>query len=331
MKPSRLFSLVVAPFLALAAVLASGFPIPGKPVRMVVPFPAGAEAADATARVVAQRLSHALDVPVVVENRPGGGTVIGNQAVASAPPDGHTLLYGVWTSFTMLPHQLSKRPYDERRDFTPITLVARSPMQLVVNASLPITNLRELVAYAKAHPGKLSYGSWQTGGLNHVYLEMLKADAGIDIVQVPYKGPVDALRDLLEGRVHLMMNASRSVLLNVRTGKLRSLAASSATRVPAWIEVPTFAEQGFAGYDHTGGIAIFGPARMPPQTVKRLNAEFSRILRSPDVIEVFTRAVPSFEVEPSTPEALASLVNEQYETMGVIIRRLGIRIDRNEN
>jgi tripartite-type tricarboxylate transporter receptor subunit TctC len=156
---------------------------------------------------------------------------------------------------------------------------------------------------------------------------MLKADTGIDLVQVPYNSPMDALRDLLEGRIHLMMNASQSILSNVRTGKLRSLAASSATRVPAWMEVPTFAEQGFAGYDHTGGIAIFGPARMPPETVKRLNTEFATILRSPDVIEVFTRTVPSFEVEPSTPKALASLVNEQYEKMGIIIRRLGIRID----
>src|SRR5687768_5869912 len=219
MKPPGWFSLVAAPFLALAAMLASAFPIAGKPVRIVVPFPPGAEAADTTARVVAQRLSQALNVPVVVENRPGGGTVIGNQAVASALPDGHTLLYGVWTSFTLLPHQLSKRPYDERRDFTPITLVARSPMQLVVNASLPITNLSELIGYAKAHPGKLSHGSFQTGGLNHVYLEMLKADTGIDLVQVPYNSPVDALSDLLEGRIHLMMNASQSVLANVRTGK----------------------------------------------------------------------------------------------------------------
>ena len=327
MKLSRAVAFSVLVLLLTVAVSAVAFPIAGKPVRLVVPFPPGSDAFDGTARIVAQRLGPALNVPVIVENRPGAGTVIGNQVVASSPPDGHTLLYGAWTAFTMLPHQVANRPYDELRDFTPITQVARSGMVLLVNASVPVHDLKDLIAHARENPGKLSYASWQLGGLNHVYVEMLKADAGLDIVHIPYKGPPDALKDLIEGRVHVMMGASQAHLSYVRAGKLRSLAAANARRVPGWPDVQTFAEQGLRGYDHAGGIAVFGPAKMPSYVVTRLNDEFSKILRSPEVIELITRAVPTLEVEPSTPEALSAFVKAQHEQMGVVIRRLGIRID----
>ena len=320
-------TVVVLLWLVSFAISAGAFLVPGKPVRLVVPFPPGSDAFDGTARIVAQRLGPALGVPVVVENRPGAGTVIGNQVVASSPPDGHTLLYGASTSLTLLPHQVARLPYDALRDFTPITLVARSGMVLLVSAAVPVNDVGELIAYAKAHPGKLSYAAWQLGGLNHVYMEMLKADAGLDIVQVPYKGPPDAVKDLIEGRVQLMMGASQLHLSYVRSGKLRSLAAANSGRVPGWREVPTFAEQGLQGYDHSGGIAVFGPAHMPAHVVARLNDEFARILRAPDVVELMTRAVPTLEVAPSTPEALGALVKAQHEQMGAVIRRLGIRIE----
>lgn len=327
MKLWRTIQLAFMAWLLFAAVSAAAFPVSGKPVRLVVPFPPGSEAFDGTARVVAQRLGPALNTPVVVDNRPGGGTVIGNQIVASSAPDGHTLLYGVWTAFTMLPHQLAQRSYDELRDFTPITHVARSGLVLLANASIPAGNVEELIAHARSNPGKLSFASWQFGGLNHVYLEMFKADAGLQIVHVPYKGPPDALRDLIEGRVQLMMGAGQAHLAFVRAGRLRSIAAASTGRIPGWLDVPTFAEQGLPGYDHAGGIAVFGPAKMPPEVVRRLNDEFAKILRSPEVIELFSRAVPSFEVEPSTPEALGAFVKAQHEKMGAVIRRLGIKID----
>ncbi len=327
MKHSARFAIALAPLLLAAVASAGAFPIAGKPIRLVVPFPAGSEAFDGTARIVAQRLGPALNIPVVVDNRPGGGTIIGNQLVASSPPDGHTLLYGVWTSFTMLPHQLAQRPYDELRDFTPITQVARSGLVLLANASIPASNVQELIAYVKANPGKLSFASWQFGGLNHVYLEMLKADAGLQMVHVPYKGPPDALKDLLEGRVQLMMGAGHAHLAYVRSGKLRTIATASPGRIPGWGDVPTFAEQGLSGYENAGGIAVFGPAKLPREVVRRLNEEFAKILRSPEVIELFTRAVPSFEVEPSTPEALGAFVKAQHEQMGAVIRRLGIKIE----
>jgi tripartite-type tricarboxylate transporter receptor subunit TctC len=227
MTYSRQFAIALVPLLVTAIASAGAFPIAGKPIRLVVPFPAGGPALDGTARIVAEKLRPTLGVPVIVENRPGAGTVVGNAAVASAAPDGHTLLYGVGTAFTMLPHQLAKRPYDEFQDFTPITLVATSPLFMAAHASVPASNVRELVAFAKANPGTLSFGSWQFGGINHVVLEQLKVEQALDMVHVPYKGPDDALKDLMEGRVHLMMGAGVTLLGLVKSGKLRALGAAS--------------------------------------------------------------------------------------------------------
>ena len=316
---------------ALVGLLLSGmafaFPIKDKPVRLIVPFPPGAEAFDGTARVIAQRLGPALGVPVVIENRPGAGAVIANQAVAVSPPDGHTLLYGVVTSFTMLPHQLAKRPYDEFREFTPITHVARSPLVLGMHPSVPGSNLQEAIAHAKAHPGKLSFGSWQFGGMNHVYLEMLKLASGAEMVHVPYKSPTDSLNDLLEGRIHLMMGGTSAFLSLARAGRIKLIGITSANRSPALPEVGTFSEQGFAGFDYEGSLAVLGPANMPRDAVKRLNEEIARILRAPEVVEFFLKVVPTFEVEASSPEELGAMMKAQYDYMGRIIRRLGIRIE----
>ena len=313
--------------LLLGASTANAFPIGGRPIRLVVPYPAGGEVLDGTARLLAHRLGDALGVSVVVENRPGAGNVLGNQTVAASVADGHTLLYSAVTSFTMLPHQLSKRPYDELRDFTPITTVFRSALALFAHPSLPANDVRDLIAHAKANPGKVTFASWQLGGLNHVYLEMLRSDTGADMLHVPYKSTLDAQRDLAEGRVHLMMAANATLAGWVRAGKLKALGVSSPARMPAMNEVPTFREQGFPGYEHAGTLAIFGPAKLAPEVVKRLNTEFVRILRSSEVIDFFSRVAPLAEVEPCTPEELSALVKTQSEYFGPIIRKLGIRID----
>lgn len=327
MKNSSRFAIVVVPLLLIAMASAGAFPIAAKPIRLVVPFPAGSPALDGTARIVAEKLRPALGVPVIVDNRPGGGTVVGNAAVASAAPDGHTLLYGVGTAFTMLPHQLTKRPYDEFRDFTPITLVATSPLFMAAHASVPASNVRELVAFAKANPGKLSFGSWQFGGINHVVLEQLKVEQALDMVHVPYKGPEDALKDLIEGRVQVMMGASVTLLGLVKSGKLRALGAASNSRMRSMPELRTFAEQGFAGYDYVGTLIVMGPAKLPPDIVRRLNSELVRVLREPETMAFFTKAAPTFDVSPSTPEELGALLRAQHGAMEPLIRRLGIRID----
>jgi tripartite-type tricarboxylate transporter receptor subunit TctC len=327
MKLCRRLAVVFAPWLLLACTSAGAFPTAGKPVRLVVPFAPGAEAFDGTARVIAHHLSSALGTPVVVENRPGAGAVIANQAVATSAPDGHTVLYGVVTSFTMLPHQLAKRPYDEFRDFTPITHVASSALILGVHPSVPANNLKELISYASANPGKLSFGSWQFGGLNHISIELLNSAAGGAMVHVPYKNPTDSWNDLLNGRIHMLMSSTSGFISMGRAGRIRMLAITSRSRSSGVPEVPTFAEQGFEGFEHSGSIALFGPANMPDRAVTRLNQEVGRILRTPEVVAFFQKVVPTFEVKPSTPEELDAMMKAQYEYMGPTIKRLGIRVD----
>jgi tripartite-type tricarboxylate transporter receptor subunit TctC len=324
---SKLIAALAAVLAFVAATAALAFPIAGKPIRVIVPFPAGGEVIDGTARVIAHRLGEALGASVIVENRPGAGNVIGNQAVAASLPDGHTLLYGAVTSFTLLPHQLSKRPYDEFRDFTPITHVARFALFLVSHPSLPVENLRGLIEYAKANPGKISFASWQLGGLNHLYLELLKAETGVDLLHVPYKSFLDSQRDLIEGRIHLMMSGTSTNLSWARSGRLKILGVASAKRMSGLQEFPTFGEQGLRGFDQTGSLAFFGPAGLPFEIVKRLNNELARILRSPEFVDFVARVSPAGEVEPSSPEELAALIRAQYDHMGPIIRRLGIRLD----
>ena len=311
----------------IAASAAHGFPISGKPIRLIVPFPAGGEIIDASSRYLGQQLGEALGVAVIVENRPGAGTVIGNQVVASSPPDGHTLLYGASTAFTMLPHQLSNRPYDEFRDFTPITNVLDTALFLAAHSSVPAKDLKELVAYAKANPGKLSYAAWQLGGLNHVCFEMLKRDAGIDILYVPYKSFLDAQRDVYDGRVQLIFSATQTHVGMIRSGKLQGLAVIGNARMYGLEDVATFAEQGYKGYETIGGLAILGPARLPPDVIKRLNQELTRILRLPETIAFVRKINPSAVVRPSSPEELSAQLRAQHDYWSPILRRLGIRLD----
>jgi tripartite-type tricarboxylate transporter receptor subunit TctC len=278
-------------------------------------------------RLLTPRMSELLGQTILVENRPGAGSTVGTDYVAKQPPDGYTFLLAGASVMVTNPVVRKDLPYDPLRDFTPITTVFRSALVLFAHPSLPANDLRDLIAYAKANPGKVTFASWQLGGLNHVYLEMLRSDTGADMLHVPYKSGLDAQRDLVEGRIHMMMGANATQMAWVRAGKLKALGVPSGARLRAVNEVPTFREQGFSGYEHAGTMAIFGPAKLPPEVVKRLNSELVRILRSSDVIDFFIRVAPLAEVEPSTPEELGALVRTQSEYFGPIIRKLGIRID----
>ena len=222
---------------------AQSFPIPGRRVRVVVPFPPGGQA-DFQARLIAPKLSAALGVPVVVDNRPGASSIIGVQEVARAAPDGHTLLYTIASPIVVNPHLFAKLPYDPLRDLTPITLTAVTAQVLVAHVSVPANDIKELVAYAKAHPGKLSFGSYGSGTSSHLYGEMLKASAGIDVVHVPYKGAADATKDLVAGRIDLMFMALTAPLPYVRQGKLKVLGVVGDKRIASLPGVPAIPEQG---------------------------------------------------------------------------------------
>src|SRR5258705_7496135 len=225
MRPHRLmFAALASSAIAAMPLLsaAQSFPVPGRQVRIVVPFPPGGQA-DFQARLIAPKLSAALGVPVVVDNRAGASSIIGVQEVAKAAPDGHTLLYTIASPIVVNPHLFAKLPYDPLRDLTPITLTAVSAQLLVAHASLPANDIKELVAYAKANPGKLNFGSYGPGTSSHLYGEMFKASAGIDIVHVPYKGAADATKDLVAGRCVVMFMTLTAPLPFVRQGTLKVL------------------------------------------------------------------------------------------------------------
>ena len=308
--------------LALAAPAAGGpFPIPGKPVRVVVGFAAGG-GTDLQARLLAPRLAEALGVPVVVDNRPGASTMLAAQEVARATPDGHTILYTFNGTFTQNPHTLANVPYDAFRDFAPLSLAARGPLVLVVHPSLPARDLAELVAYGRAHPGTLSYASFGVGTSSHLIGELFARQAGIAMTHVPYKGAADAAKDLLSGRVPLMVDSAASALPLVRAGRLRALAVVAERRSPWLADVPTFAEQGYRDLDLEGWLGFFGPAGLPPDVIEALHRAIARALASGEVRDGF--ALGAYDAVGSTPAELAAKVRDTHARWGRLVRELGV-------
>ncbi len=279
----------IATAVALAALSATPFAgaqatYPTKPIRIVVPFPAGGTT-DILARAVAQRLSETLGQPAVVDNRPGAGGNIGAELVAKAPADGHTLLMGTVGTHAINASLYSKMPYDHVRDFAPIILVAGVPNVLVVYPSVPVGSVKELIAYAKANPGKLNFASSGSGTSIHLAGELFKTMAGVQMAHVPYKGSAPAVTDLLGGQVQLMFDNLPSALPHIKAGKLKALAVTSATRAAALPDVPTIAESGLAGFDATSWFGLLAPAGTPQPIIARLNNEVAKWLASAEAKE----------------------------------------------
>lgn len=254
---------------------------PNKTIRYVVPYPPGGFN-DTMGRIFAQKLSEAWGVPVVVENRPGGGTLIGTDSVAKAPPDGYTLL-GVAFPFGTNPSIYKSLPYDTVKDFTPLIFAGQTQNLLVIRPSMPIQSVQEFIDYAKKNPGKVSYGSTGIGSSNHLSMELFKSMAGIDIVHVPYKGSAPMVNDLLGGHIDTAFDNTPNVLPQVNGGKLRALGVSSTARSPLASEVPTVSEAGVRGYEVTVWFGVVGPAGMKPELVRKLNTEMNAILKTDDV------------------------------------------------
>jgi tripartite-type tricarboxylate transporter receptor subunit TctC len=254
---------------------------PSRTIRYIVPYPPGAFN-DTLARIVSQKLQDAWGVPVVVENRPGGSTLIGSEAVAKAPPDGYTIL-GVAFPFGANPSIFKSLPYDTVKDFTPLILAGQTQNLIVVRPSLPVNSLKEFIDYAEKNPGKVSYGSTGTGSSNHLSMELFKSMAGVDIVHVPYKGSAPMVNDLLGGHIDVAFDNTPNVLPQVNAGKLRALAASSTTRSTLAPNVPTVSEAGVPGYEVTVWFGIVGPAGMKPEVVEKLNTAINAIFKMDDV------------------------------------------------
>ena len=295
----RCVAIATSFLLVASAVAAGGEAYPAHAIRLVVPFPPGGST-DILARPIAQKLSQALGQQVVVENRGGAGGTIGAAAVAQSAPDGYTLLMGHIGTLAVAPSLYPKLPYDPRTSFAPVSMVAILPNVLVVNPSNPAKNVREFIAYAKAHPGALTYSSGGNGSAAHIAFEMFKQEAGIDVVHIPYRGTAPSLTDVIAGQVAATMTGVAPVLPFVRSGQLRALGVSGRERSPALPDVPTIAEQGVKDFEATQWYGLVAPAGTPAAIVERLNSELRKILASPETSELFASlgAVPS----PSSPE-----------------------------
>jgi tripartite-type tricarboxylate transporter receptor subunit TctC len=309
---------------ALAApALAQQFPQPGKPIRIIVPFPPGG-ATDLQARAIAQKMNASMGIPVTVENKPGGSTVIGAREVQRAAPDGHTLLYTI-TTHVQIPMIFKPAPFDTFKDFTPITAGGLGGTVLTVHSSIPANNVRELIAHIKANPGKLSYASFGTGSTAHLNGEMLRRAGGLDIVHVPYKGAADATRDMLGGQVHLFFDGVNTAIANSKTGKVKMLAAATDRRIPLLPDLPTMREQGLdIGID--GFLAFFGPAGMPPAVVEAVYRELAKAIATQEVKDLFFNI--GYETGGMPPADFERLVKSLQERWGAVIRELGISIQQ---
>jgi tripartite-type tricarboxylate transporter receptor subunit TctC len=322
MKINALRALLALAGFCVAA-LASAQPYPSKAIRVVVAFAPGG-IADFAARSVSQKLSETLGVPVVVENRAGAGGITGAEVVAKSPPDGYTLLV-TSISHTINPSIRKNLPFDAVRDFAPVTLIADAPNFLVVHPSLPPKSAKELVAFARARPGQITYASSGTGTSTHLSGELFKSLARIDLVHVPYKGGGPAVIDLMGGHVLMMFSTLPSVLQQVRAGKLRGLAVTGGRRFPAAREFPTMIEAGIAGFEVSGWSGMFAPAGTPREAVSRLAGETAKILRAPDLKERFF--VQGAEPVGNAPEEFAAFVRSEIAKWKKVVEASGMRAE----
>jgi tripartite-type tricarboxylate transporter receptor subunit TctC len=313
--------LSLAATLAAAPALADSYPT--KPITIIVPFPPGGTT-DVLARTVGQKLGDVLGQPVIVENRPGAGATIGAAYVAHAHPDGYTLLMGA-VHHTIATSVYSSLPYDFQKDLTPVTVVALVPNVLAINPSVPARNVQELIAYGKAHPGALNFGSNGQGTAQHLIGEEFSLMTGVKMVHVPYKGSAPLVTDLMAGQIQLSFDTITPDLPQIKAGKLRPLAVTTARRSPALPDVPTLAEAGLSGFDMGSWFGILAPAKTPKEIVARLNAEIVKILNQPDVQKTF--ADIGAQKVGDSPAQMAALIKSDTGKYGTLARKIGVKID----
>ncbi len=307
--------------LCLTALHAQTFP--AKPIRIIVPYPPGG-GVDIMARTVAAKMPDTFGQQVLVDNRPGGGTVIGTELVARAAADGYTLLMAN-IAFGANPALHKKLPYDTEKDFTPVGLVALLPSFLVVHPSLPVKSVRELVALAKARPGELSYASAGNGSLLHLTTERFKSVAGINLVHVPYKGAAPALSDVIGGQLAIMFIPGPPALGHIKSGRLRALGVTSAQRLTLMPQVPTIAESGYPGFEIYDWEGLIAPAATPAAIVAKLNAEINRIVASPGVKQSITDQCA--DPTPGTPAELGERIAKEIALWHTIVKQSGMAVD----
>jgi Uncharacterized protein conserved in bacteria len=293
---------------------------PSKPIKIIVPFAPGGSV-DVVARTIGAQMQENWGQPVVIESRPGASTLIGTTAAARAPADGYTLIISV-SNHTTNPAMRSEMPYDTLKDFQPVGLVARTPIVAYANPNFPVSNLKELQAYAEQHPGKVSFGSAGPGSMTHLTAELLKLNAGIDIQHVVYKGGTPALMDTMAGHIPMTFSTVGQALEQYRAGKVKALGISSDTRYPSMPEIPTFKEQGFDVVT-TEWYGMLAPAGTPRDIVDKLNAELRRIVKLPGLGDRLT----AIELISSSPEELDAFIRGEMDRWSPLIKQLELKVD----
>ncbi len=309
---------------AAAATLATAQSYPTKPIKFIVPFPP-AGSTDLSARAVAGKLGERIGQPVIIENRPGAGGNIGTDVVAKSQPDGYTLIVGTVGTHGINPSLYSKMPYDHVKDFAPVILLSKTPNVLVVNPSLPVNSVADVIKLAKSKPNELTFASSGSGTSIHLSGELFKTMAGVQMTHIPYKGSGPMLIDLISGQVNMAFDNLSASMQHIKAGKLKALATTGTQRPPNLPDVPTIAEAGLAGYDSTSWNAIFAPAGTPPAVIDRLNREIRAILESPDTRKFFTEQ--GAEAGGGTPAELAEFVRAETAKWQKVVKDSGAKVD----
>jgi tripartite-type tricarboxylate transporter receptor subunit TctC len=314
---------LLAATLVLASQAAHAQSYPSRQITLVIPFAAGGSN-DIIARAIGKKLADVWGQPVVAENRPGAGGVIGAATVAAAPPDGYTLLL-VSTTFTINAAIKKSMPFDTIKDFTPIAFIARSPLLFVASKNLPVKSAKELLAFARSKPGQITYASAGIGSINQIAAELIALSAGVKLMHVPYKGGAPALNDLLGGHVDTYVSSLPQVQQLAQSGQVNALAVTSTKRVPLLPDVPTLDESGIAGFDLSSWWGIVGPAGMPPDVVNALNAQIGKMLTSPE-LEKFM-ASEGAEAKAMTPQEFSDLIHSEIQRWTKVAHEANISID----
>ncbi|MBI5603381.1 MAG: tripartite tricarboxylate transporter substrate binding protein [Deltaproteobacteria bacterium] len=322
----RTFRMIIAGVIALfslSGLLYGESPkFPAKPITIIVPAPPGGTA-DISMRIIAHKLNENLGQQIIIDNRPGAGGMIASQLVAKAGPDGYTVLMN-YTSHAINPYLYKKLTYDSLKDFAPVTLLGLTPLVLVVHPSVPVKTIPEFLAYAKAHPGKLNYGSAAIGGASHLGGELLKMKAGIDIVHIPYKGGAAAAADLITGQIQMLFDSLLPLQPHIKAGKVRALGVTSAKRMEIAPDLPALAET-VPGFESSAWFGILAPASTPRELVARLNAEFLKVLRTPEIKQKLTKQ--GFVVVGNAPEEYGAFLKSEMDKWSKVIQAAGIKAE----
>ncbi|MGO4277574.1 Tripartite-type tricarboxylate transporter, receptor component TctC [Cupriavidus sp. OV038] len=320
----RLLGIGLTTSLTLVAAPSHADTYPSKPIRLIVPFPASG-ATDLLARAIAQKVGTNMGQQIVVDNRPGAGGAIGSDMAAKAPADGYTLLIATTSTHSIGPYINTHLPYNTETDFTPIGQVAVATNVLVVPNQLPVKNVKELIDYAKKHPGELNYASSGNGTVVHLTAEAFKAQAGVFITHIPYRGTALAVPDLISNKVQVLFDSIVSGMPHVKDGKLKALAVTSLKRSPLAPDLPTASESGLPGFESDTWFGIYGPKGLPADVVTRLNAEFNKAIQSQDVRD----RLGKLGAEPvgGTPAQFAAMVKKDSARWGKLIKDRKIQVD----